>query len=174
MNKETIEILKKLVDLYYTPYIFESSIKDVNQDISVPLKLIFNYYKTPTYYEEGYKFFTKLNEKVTSVKYFINSFAYELFYSYQLKRFNTIERFLDSHSTEMAKNKYDEASSFCLYNFYRGLIFLSRRVNNLHILTYNNYYRNIMTPLSPSSAYFIYYQKGLRCITLCMLSHSKD
>ena len=130
-NKEIIDVFKSLIETYWTPVIFEQSLKEIPMDINLPLKRIFDYMKSPSYFEQGFTFFSSLNSKVTSVKYFVNSFAYEIFFSYQLKKFSTIERFMNSHSTEMVTSKYWESYDFCLFHFYRGLIFLSRRVNYL-------------------------------------------
>ena len=129
INKDAMEKLKILVELYYSPHILEQYIKDNVGDVTIPLKIIFNFHKSPTNFEEGYKFFVSFNKRISSVKYFVNSFAYELFFAYQLKRFETVERFFTSHSCEMISRKYSEGSDYCLFNYYRGLVLLMRRVN---------------------------------------------
>jgi hypothetical protein len=128
-NKENTDAIKKLVEIYYTPHIMENYIKSNSSDVSIPLKMIFNFNKIPSNHEEGFNFFKRLNEKVTCIKNFNNSFAYELYFAYQLKRFTSVERFVDLHSCDMASNKYSEATDFLLYNYFRGLILLGRRVS---------------------------------------------
>jgi hypothetical protein len=127
-NSQVYDLLKRAVLNYFNENILESYAKDRNREVSYCLSECFNTFKMAKTYEEGLTFFRKINERISHEKYFVNSFAFELYFAYQVKKFETVERYLTSHSCEMMGEKYSESNDYCLFNFYRGLIFLSRRV----------------------------------------------
>lgn len=127
-NKEVITLLREFLTAYCTEHILTQYIKKNSFKINALFDILFEYHKTPKNHREGFDFFVNINRRVSSNANFLNSFAYELFYAYTYQKFSTVERFLTSHYTELCSNKFDDAIPYYLFNYYRGIIYLSRRV----------------------------------------------
>ena len=60
---------------------------------------------------------------------FINTKAYCVYYSYQTKNYSEIGDLLSYNSVEVLSSRYHDHVDFCMFQFFRGLIALSERVN---------------------------------------------
>lgn len=84
--------------------------------------LLINYNRN----ELGLEIFTSLSNHY-EINLFNNSKAYAIYFSYQLKTYDRVEKILDNFFIEFKSNDYSEAKDFSLINFYKGLIFLSKK-----------------------------------------------
>jgi hypothetical protein len=78
-------------------------------------------------YNLGFQFFLKISENYEKNQ-FNNSKAYSVYFAYQLKSYEKIEDIMNTIYFEI-KNDYKDWKDFYLMNFYKGLIFLTLKVN---------------------------------------------
>jgi hypothetical protein len=76
----------------------------------------------------GYSFFSHFLE-IGNSKEFDNSKAYTLYYAYQLRNYKDVKSLLDNFFIELKSKKYLDYIDFVIFNYYKGMVFLSQQVN---------------------------------------------
>ena len=99
-SQENIDILKSLS----TSYITKSIMQTADETAAELCIMLWKIYNTPKLYDEGLKFFNKINLRLDAKPSFFNSIAYEVYFAYQLKKFEIVERFLNSHGIQLLNN----------------------------------------------------------------------
>ncbi len=122
LREENCELFMQLVDTY------------VNYQNNQNFKLISLVYKELFYFlnkfnrnEQGYLFFTRVSQNLDKNKFY-NTKSFAVYFAYQIKQYDHIENILNTFFIQLQSESYGDAYDFCLLNFYKGLVFLSHKV----------------------------------------------
>lgn len=121
--EEGIELLIELVQRYVN-YLTNDNFKL----ISVTYRELFYLLNKFNMNEHGYHFFSRVSDSL-NINKFYNTKSYAVYFAYQLKQYDLIENIKNTFFIQFQSVLYGEAYDFSMMNFYKGLIFLSNKVN---------------------------------------------
>lgn len=122
---ENLEILARIILTYST----RTNISTTFYYNSNILREIFNIYNRINKNLEGFENFLTIANQFDE-RLFHPSKAYAVYFAYQLKSYDRINQILNSYYIYTKSEGYNDSLDFCMFNFYKGLIFLSKQVNN--------------------------------------------
>jgi hypothetical protein len=111
-------------------YLLSPSAKNHRNEVAKITNVLFKILNKLNKYSYACNLFLNLNKSVED-NIFINTKAYVVYYSYQTRNYTQISDLLNNFNIELVSSHYNDHVDYCMFQFYRGLIALSQRVNSI-------------------------------------------
>jgi hypothetical protein len=121
--KETDFIISLIYQLL--PQYINSNTVEYHEIVGNIVSNFFSIFVKTNQNEQGLTLFHQI-QRSFDANVFDSSKAYSVYFAYQLRDYSSVEHLLNRFFIEFTSDSYQRSYDFCMFNYYKGLIFLSQ------------------------------------------------